>query len=70
MCNRPYKSRGLYVSVLVALSSWRRLPPPSWSCRPSQYLDVFFRRLLGVNKEASFEEIQDARNFLYEVRFT
>jgi hypothetical protein len=25
------------------------------------------RRLLGVSKEASFEEIQDARNYLFEV---
>jgi hypothetical protein len=25
------------------------------------------RRLLGVEQEASFEEIQDARNYLFEV---
>lgn len=25
-------------------------------------------RLLGVSKETSFEEIQDARNYLFEVR--
>ena len=25
-------------------------------------------RRLGVTREASFEEVQDARNFLYEVR--
>jgi hypothetical protein len=31
--------------------------------------DVIVRcRLLGVSKEASFEEIQDARNYLFEVR--
>ena len=24
-------------------------------------------RLLGVTREASFEEVQDARNYLYEV---
>jgi len=29
---------------------------------------VVSRRRLGVNREASFEEVQDARNFLYEVR--
>lgn len=29
---------------------------------------VAARRLLGVSKDASFEEIQDARNYLHEVR--
>jgi len=29
-----------------------------------------FSRLLGVSKDASFEEIQDARNYLFEVGVT
>ena len=29
---------------------------------------LYVCRLLGVSKEASFEEIQDARNYLFEVR--
>lgn len=42
-------------SVLVSLAILHGCFPP------------WFPRLLGVEQEASFEEIQDARNYLFEV---
>lgn len=60
----------LIAQCLLPCSSTSNNARPSLvSCAAALYSTApSHHRLLGVAKEASFEEIQDARNYLFEVR--
>ena len=65
VCFASHKRARLLGAASAYAAQWQGSPKPGvWLelCAPA--------RRLGVTREASFEEVQDARNFLYEVRRT